>query len=106
VAGYRKPLPLAGIYDATDPDLNGFRRAGSKLILWQGRADQELPPAGTIDYYKAVVRAAGGFRASQAFTRLYMIPNQCLCLDGGFPEVNGLNAGRPFYLCAGKRAPA
>jgi hypothetical protein len=92
VAGYRKLLPLAGIYDATDPDLNGFRRAGGKLILWQGWADQELPPTGTVGYYKAVVRAAGGFRASQAFTRLYMIPNQYHCLDGGFPEVNGLTA--------------
>jgi feruloyl esterase len=90
VAAFRKLLPLAGVYDATDPDLSPFRNAGGKLIIWQGWADENLPPTGTVDYYKAVVRAAGGFPASQAFTRLYMIPNQYHCLDGGFPEVNGL----------------
>ena len=92
VAAFRTLLPLAGIYDATDPVLSAFRNAGGKLIIWQGWADENLPPTGTVDYYKAVVRAAGGFPASQAFTRLYMIPNQYHCLDGGFPEVNGLTA--------------
>lgn len=90
VASYDRLLPLAGVYDATDPDLSAFRRAGGKLIVWQGWADQELPPFGTVDYYKAVVRYAGGFGASQAFSRLYMIPNQYHCLDGGSPEVNGV----------------
>jgi feruloyl esterase len=90
VAGYRKLRPLAGIYDATDPRLSAFRKAGGKLILWQGWADQELPPTGTVDYYRAVVRNSGGFAASQAFSRLYMIPDQYHCLDGGFPPVNGV----------------
>jgi Tannase and feruloyl esterase len=90
VAAYRKLLPLAGIYDATDPSLSAFRKAGGKLILWQGWADENLSPLGTVAYYRALVRAAGGFRASQAFTRLYLIPDQYHCLDGGFPEVNGL----------------
>jgi hypothetical protein len=76
--------------DATSPDLSAFRRAGGKLIVWQGWADQNLPPSGTVDYYKAAVRYAGGFPASQAFTRLYMIPGQYHCLDGGSPPVNGL----------------
>ena len=86
---YHRLLPLAGLYNATDPSLSAFRRAGGKLILWQGWADQELFPFGTVDYYKAVARQSGGFTASQAFTRLYMIPDQYHCLDGGFPQVNG-----------------
>jgi feruloyl esterase len=89
VRDYDRLLPLAGIYDATDPDLSAFEKAGGKLILWQGWADQELSPFGTVEYYKAVVRHAGGFSASQAFTRLYMIPGQYHCLDGGSPQVNG-----------------
>jgi hypothetical protein len=82
-AAYHKLLPLAGIYDATVPDLSAFRRAGGKLILYQGWADEKISPFGTVDYYKAVVHDAGGFAASQAFTRLYMIPGQYHCLSGG-----------------------
>jgi feruloyl esterase len=87
VAGYRKLLPLAGIYDATDPDLSAFAKAGGKLIIWQGWADESVSPFGTVDYYKAAVHDAGGFRASQVFSRLYMIPGQYHCLTGGSPAV-------------------
>src|SRR5215469_5384384 len=75
-AAYRKLLPLAGLYDATDPNLAAFARDGGKLILYQGWADQEISPFGTIGYYKAAVQRAGGFAASQRFSRLYLVPNQ------------------------------
>jgi hypothetical protein len=88
VADYDKLLPLAGIYDATDPDLSAFRQAGGKLIIYQGWADEKISPFGTVDYYKAVVQHAGGFAASQHFSRLYMIPNQNHCLTNGSPQVN------------------
>ena len=87
LASYRALLPLAGIYDATDPDLTAFHHAGGKLIIYQGWADQEVSPFGTVGYYNAVVRNAGGFRASQDFTRLYMVPGQYHCLDSGSPPV-------------------
>jgi len=85
LADYDKLLPLAGVYDATDPDLSAFRQAGGKLIIYQGWADEKISPFGTVDYYKAVVQHAGGFTASQAFTRLYMVPGQYHCLSGGSP---------------------
>jgi Tannase and feruloyl esterase len=88
-AFYRKLLPLAGLYNATDPDLAAFARDGGKLILYQGWADQEIPPFGTIGYYKAVVQDAGGFAASQGFSRLYLVPNQYHCLSDGSPAVRG-----------------
>jgi len=88
VAEYNKLLPLAGIYDATDPDLSAFRQAGGKLIIYQGWADEKISPFGTVDYYKAVVRQAGGFAASQDFSRLYMIPDQNHCLSHGSPQVS------------------
>jgi len=88
VAEYHKLLPLAGIYDATDPNLSAFQQAGGKLIIYQGWADQEISPFGTVDYYKAAVRHAGGFAASQDFSRLYMIPDQNHCLSNGSPQVN------------------
>jgi hypothetical protein len=88
LADYDKLLPLAGVYDATDPDLSAFRQAGGKLIMYQGWADEKISPFGTVDYYKAAVQHAGGFPASQAFTRLYMVPGQYHCLNGGSPAVD------------------
>jgi Tannase and feruloyl esterase len=88
-AAYRKLLPLAGLYNATDPNLAAFSRDGGKLILYQGWADQEIPPFGTVGYYKAVVDQAGGFAASQGFSRLYLVPNQYHCLSNGSPAVRG-----------------
>jgi Tannase and feruloyl esterase len=92
VADYDKLLPLAGVYDATDPDLSAFQQAGGKLILYQGWSDEKISPFGTVDYYKAVAQLAGGFAPSQAFTRLYMIPGQYHCLSGGSPAVNARQA--------------
>ena len=91
-AAYDKLLPLADVYDATDPDLSAFRQAGGKLIIYQGWADEKISPFGTVDYYKAAVQAAGGFAASQAFTRLYMIPGQYHCLSDGSPAVDAQQA--------------
>ena len=68
------------IYNANDPDLHAFAARGGKLILYHGWADQSIPPWSTLDYYAAVERASGGFRASHAFSRLYMIPGGYHCL--------------------------
>jgi feruloyl esterase len=76
---------LAGIYDATSPDLSAFRNAGGKLIIWAGWADQAIPSFTQVDYYAAVERQMGGFVRSQAFTRLYMVPGGYHCLSGGDP---------------------
>jgi Tannase and feruloyl esterase len=88
VASYNRLLDLAGLYDATDPDLSTFARAGGKIIIYQGWADQLISPFGTVDYYQSVVQHSGGFAASQQFSRLYMIPGQYHCLAGGSPAVS------------------
>jgi hypothetical protein len=59
------------------------------IIVYQGWADSAISPFGTVAYYSAVARAAGGYAASQAFSRLYMIPAQYYCLGGGTPQVTG-----------------
>jgi feruloyl esterase len=87
VDSYDKLLPLAGVYDATDPDLSAFAKAGGKIIIYQGWADQLISPFGTVDYYRSVVQHSGGFAASQTFSRLYMVPGQYHCLTGGAPAV-------------------
>jgi hypothetical protein len=96
LTSYQKVTALSGLYNATDPDLSSFAADGGKLIIYQGWADQAIPPFGTVAYYKAVVLAAGGYQASQTFSRLYMIPAQYHCLDGGAPALAGANLLTPL----------
>lgn len=87
---FRK-LNLLGnaIYNANNPDLHAFAARGGKLILYHGWADQSIPPWSTLDYYAAAQRASGGFHASQAFSRLYMIPGAYHCLYA--PDGSSIN---------------
>jgi hypothetical protein len=96
LSGYEKLTSLSGLYDATNPDLSSFAAGGGRLIIYQGWADEVIPPFGTVAYYKAAVQAAGGYQASQAFSRLYMIPAQYHCLAGGDPELAGANLLSPL----------
>ncbi len=73
---------LGGIYNATDPDLSAFRANGAKIIIYQGWADQAIPPFATVDYYRALVDEAGGLTAAQSFSRLYFIPGLYHCPCG------------------------
>jgi feruloyl esterase len=64
---------------ATDPDLSRFRRAGGKLILWHGWADQHISPQATLEYYDAM-------RATRSFARLYLFPGMAHCGGGVGPS--------------------
>jgi len=77
---HRKLQEVGDIYDTTNPDLSRFAASGGKMILLNRWADQAIPPFATVDYYRAAVRQAGGFAASQQFSRLYMVPGAYHCL--------------------------
>ncbi len=96
LSSYQRLGTLSSVYDAIDPNLSAFSNAGGKLILYQGWADEAVPPFGTVAYYAAVVNAAGGFDQSQDFSRLYMIPGQYHCLAGGDPAVAGSDLLSPL----------
>ena len=87
---------MGAIYNANDPDLAAFRDAGGKLIMYHGWADHGVPPFATVDYYRAVAEAMGGFEASQTFSRLYMIPGLYHCPCGA--PVNGDPATEVQFL--------
>lgn len=87
-ADFDKLASDADLNDATDPNLTQFRDHGGKLIIYQGWADQLIPPFGTVAYYASVVKYMGGYSATQQFSRLYMIPAQYHCLGGGDPQVS------------------
>jgi hypothetical protein len=85
-AYYKKVMSLGeGMYDATDPDLTAFKKAGGKLILWHGLGDQHIPAAGTMAYYKAVQRTMGT-AATSGFARLFLLPGVAHCGGGQGPD--------------------
>ena len=75
----------AKIYDATNPDLSAFYKAGGKLILWHGAADQNIPPAGTIAYRQAVIDKMGQSTVDE-FLRFYLFPGVYHCGNGTGPD--------------------
>jgi hypothetical protein len=64
---------LSTIEDRNNADLRPFARAGGKLILLHGAADELVSPYSTSDYYERV-RDAVGPRATDAFLRYYVVP--------------------------------
>ena len=74
--------------DATAPDLSAFNKAGGKLILWHGWADQHISPLFTINYYEAMQSTMGASTVDQ-FARLYLVPGVGHCGGGeGFPNID------------------
>ncbi|KAM0326960.1 hypothetical protein ACHAQA_006081 [Verticillium albo-atrum] len=65
-----------------DPDLTGFRDAGSKMLSWHGWSDESIFANGTIDYRLRVEGEMGGADAVDGFFRLFMAPGVEHC-DGG-----------------------
>jgi hypothetical protein len=81
--GFRSMFPTANIWDAMSTDLRAFRAHGGKLIMWQGSADNGIPPSGTVDYYDVLAHRMGGLSATQQFARLFMFPTVYHC-GGGY----------------------
>lgn len=64
---------LSAVEDRNNADLGPFARAGGKLILLHGAADELVSPLSTSDYYQRV-RGTLGPQATQAFMRYYVVP--------------------------------
>ncbi|WIY00727.1 tannase/feruloyl esterase family alpha/beta hydrolase [Amycolatopsis mongoliensis] len=64
---------LSTVEDRNNADLGPFARAGGKLVLLHGAADELVSPYSTSDYYQRV-RALLGPRATDAFLRYYVVP--------------------------------
>lgn len=64
---------LSTIEDRNDVDLAPFARAGGKLILLHGAADELVSPYSTSDYYTRV-RDLLGPRLTGSFLRYYVVP--------------------------------
>jgi Tannase and feruloyl esterase len=64
---------LSTVEDRNNADLRPFARAGGKLILLHGAADELVSPWATSDYYERV-RGLLGPREIGAFLRYYVVP--------------------------------
>ena len=71
----------AGAFDATDPNLAPFQKAGGKMIMYQGWADPVVLPERTVTYSEDAAKAAGGLDNLQRFVRLFMIAGAGHCWE-------------------------
>lgn len=84
-AEFRQLIPEGVLGDAMSLDLDAFREAGGKLIMWHGWADRSISPAETLDYYQRLWEREGGLDATRRFARLYMVPTLFHCaFFGGY----------------------
>jgi len=74
------------LYDATDPDLTPFAKAGHKLILWHSLGDVSVLPAQSIIYYTALQKLMGA-KAVDEFVRFYLLPGVYHCGGGEGPAI-------------------
>jgi len=103
-AGFRSMFPVADTWDAMDTNLSAFRRHGGKLIMWQGWADNAIPPTGTVDYYDTLATRNGGYGRTQNFARLFMEPTVYHC-GGGYASAVQPDLILPMVEWVEKSAP-
>lgn len=75
-----------GFLNATDPNLNAFRAAGGKLLIYTGWEDPVVSPLDTVDYFDKVTQASGGPAKTKEFARLFMVPGMGHCAGGIGPN--------------------
>ena len=73
---------LGPITNATDPNLEEFRRLGHRLIYYHGAADPLIPAQNGIDYYESVVAAQEKLERTQGFFRAFLVPGLYHCAGG------------------------
>ncbi|MFS3135514.1 tannase/feruloyl esterase family alpha/beta hydrolase [Gluconacetobacter sacchari] len=84
VAALRRAV---GSGDGTDEKtLDGFFRAGHRLILYHGLADGDITPYRTLNFYRALARRQGGYARLQQHAVLFAVPGMAHC--GGGPGPN------------------
>lgn len=84
---------LAPITNATDPNLEEFRKLGHKLLYYHGAADPLIPAQNGIDYFESVVKAQNGREKTEQFFRVFLVPGLYHC--GGGPGATAFGGSMP-----------
>lgn len=72
---------FAGVIDSSSPDLSGLKKAGGKLLVWHGGADNVIFPQATAQYYDEVAKSVSGGGLG-GFFRLFIAPGVDHCAGG------------------------
>ena len=80
---------FAALMNATDPNLEQFRKLGHKLIYYHGAADPLIPAQNGVNYYETVIAAQKGLEPTQAFYRAFLVPGLYHCAGGPGPVAFG-----------------
>jgi feruloyl esterase len=91
----RMDRELAPITNATDANLEPFRRLGHKLVYYHGAADPLIPAQNGVDYFESVVAAQKGLDKTQNFFRAFLVPGLYHCSGGPGPIAFGTNGEVP-----------
>jgi feruloyl esterase len=75
-------LKVGILGNAIATDLSAAKERGIKIIGYHGWNDQTLQPEYSPEYYERVARRMGGFRETQEFYRLFMVPGMRHCYFG------------------------
>ncbi|KAJ4288283.1 hypothetical protein N0V88_007475 [Collariella sp. IMI 366227] len=71
------------VIDSSDGDLSGFQKAGGKLLVWHGEADNLIFPQDSVVYRKKVQKTMGtAGRRVDDFFRLFIAPGVDHCAGG------------------------
>ena len=79
----RDSRQLRAVADAVDPGLEGFKKAGGKLILWHGWTDSALTAYESINYFEQAEEKDPNIRDH---FRLFMMPGVFHCAGGPGPD--------------------
>jgi feruloyl esterase len=79
--------PFFGNINTDNADLAAAKAAGVKIIQYHGVADNLIPTTNSINYYTRVANLDGGFAATQAYDRLFLVAGMGHC--GGVGTMQG-----------------
>jgi len=89
-------LPWLAEYATDKPDLRKLHDLNRKMILWNGLADDVIPPAGAVHYHERVKAVVGGETALRSFLRMYNMPGMAHSSQGRTYTVGGKNNSVPM----------
>jgi feruloyl esterase len=87
------------ILDATKTDLGSFTRRGGRLLLYQGWAENGIPPRNLVNYYGSV---QGTTRNASDAVRLFMVPGMGHCGGGNGATTFDMVAALDQWVTSGK----
>lgn len=76
---------FGSVIDSANPDLSKLQMSGTKLLVWQGLADQVIFPQDTIQYRQEVQKRLGGAKTTDESFRLFLAPGADHCGLGDTP---------------------